>query len=132
MKFVERNKEMRKITRGDVLQVYLPDKNSSGKCVEEGNRPVVVISNDVCNSISPVITVLPCSSSMRKINKGLPTHVVIDEEDLEVSGLSKKSVVMAEQFISIDRRDIQTFLGHLPEKYMPKINRAASVQIALA
>lgn len=132
MKFVERNKEMRKITRGDVLQVYLPDKNSSGKCVEEGNRPVVVISNDVCNSISPVITVLPCSSSMRKINKGLPTHVVIDEEDLEVSGLSKKSVVMAEQFISIDRRDIQTFLGHLPEKYMSKINRAASVQIALA
>ena len=132
MKFVERNPEMRKITRGDIIQVYLPVKNSSGRSVQEGTRPMVVISNDTCNSVSPIITALPFTSSDRKINKPLPTHVIIDEGDLEGTGLTKKSVVMAEQICPVDKRDIVMCLGTLPKKYIGSVERALRVQMGLA
>ena len=133
MKYVECSTEFsRPITRGDIIQVYRPDKNSSGKCVQEGIRPMVVISNDVCNNVSPVITALPCTSSIVKINKNMPTHVIINEDDLEGTGLTKKSVVMAEQICPVDKRDIVMFLGTLPKKYINSIERALKVQIGLA
>ena len=133
MKYVEHSKEFsRPITRGDIIQVYRPDKNSSGKCIQEGVRPMVVVSNDVCNNVSPVITALPCTSSIGKINKSMPTHVIINEDDLEGTGLTKKSVVMAEQICPVDKRDIVMFLGTLPEKYINSIERALKVQIGLA
>lgn len=131
-KFIERNSELRRITRGDIIQVYLPVKNTSGKSVQEGTRPMVVISNDTCNSVSPVITALPFTSSDRKINKPLPTHVVIDEDDLEGTGLTKKSVVMAEQICPVDKRDIVMYLGSLPKKYLGSVEKALRVQIGLA
>lgn len=131
-RYVERNATMTRITRGDIIQVYLPAKNSSGKCVQEGMRPMVVVSNDICNSVSPVITALPLTSSNRKIAKTMPTHVVIDESDLDGTGLVKKSVVMAEQICPVDKRDITMFLGTLPKKYINSIERALKVQIGLA
>ena len=132
MRYIERDATMAKITRGDIIQVYLPAKNSSGKCVQEGTRPMVVISNDVCNSVSPVITALPLTSSDRKIAKTMPTHVVIDESDLNGTGLVKKSVIMAEQICPVDKRDITMFLGTLPKKYINSIEKALKVQMALA
>lgn len=93
---------------------------------------MVVISNDVCNSVSPVITALPLTSSDRKIAKTMPTHVVIDESDLNGTGLVKKSVIMAEQIYPVDKRDITMFLGTLPKKYINSIEKALKVQMALA
>lgn len=132
MKFAEQNQSMIKITRGSIIRVHLPDKNTSGKCIQEGERPMVVISNDVCNNVSPVITALPLTSSDRKISKSMPTHVVIDDNDLERTGLVKKSVIMAEQFYTIDKRDIVMFMGTLPQKYIPFLEHAMKVQIGLA
>lgn len=129
MEYVKRNSELGKITQGDIVQVYLSAKNSSGKCVQEGTRPMVIISNNVCNNVSPVVTALPCTSSIVKINKNMPTHVIIDE--LEGTGLTKRSVVMAEQITSIDKRDIVAFLGTIPKKYLNPIKKAAMVQLAL-
>ena len=128
--FVQRNSEMRCITRGDIIQVYRPNKNSSGKCVQEGTRPMLVISNDVCNSVSPVITALPLTSSYRKLTKPLPTHIVIN--DIEGTGLTKTSVVMAEQICPVDKRDIIMFLGALPKKYISSVERALKIQMGIA
>lgn len=131
MDYVKRNSEMERITQGDVVRVYLSAKNSSGKCVQEGTRPMVVMSNNTCNSVSPTITAFPCTSSLLKINKRLPTHVIIKESDLEGTGLTKESVVMAEQMTTIDKRDIVAFLGTIPKKYLNPIKKAAMVQLAL-
>ena len=132
MKFAEQNQSMIKVIRGSIIRVHLPGKNTSGKCIQEGERPMVVISNDVCNNVSPVITALPLTSSDKKILKSMPTHVVIDDNDLEGTGLVKKSVVMAEQICPVDKRDIVTFMGTLPKKYIPSLERAMMVQIGLA
>ena len=62
----------------------------------------------------------------------MPTHVIIDDSDLEGTGLVKKSVVLAEQICPVDKRDIVTFMGTLPKKYIPSLERAMMVQIGLA
>ena len=131
-KYVERNATMTKLTRGDIIRVYRPDKASSGTCVQEGTRPMLVISNDICNNVSPVITALPLTSAMNKIRKTMPKHVIINEDDLTGTGLTKKSVVMAEQICPVDKRDIVMFLGKLPQKYLGSVEKAMRVQIGLA
>ena len=50
--------------------------------VQSGNRPVLVISNDVANRNSPIITVIPLSSKLKKLE--LPVHVVLTEKDCEM------------------------------------------------
>ena len=38
-----------------------------GTSVQSGNRPVLVISNDMANRNSPIITVIPMSSKLKKL-----------------------------------------------------------------
>ena len=44
-----------------------------GSHVQHGRRPVVIISNNLANTHSPVVTVIPLTSQMNKHQ--LPTHV---------------------------------------------------------
>ena len=54
----------------------------SGTSVQSGTRPVLVISNDVANRNSPVITVIPLSSKLKKLE--LPVHIVLTEKECEM------------------------------------------------
>ena len=42
--------------RMEIWYAYLPMKK--GSSVQGGNRPVVIISNDICNEVSSVVTVV--------------------------------------------------------------------------
>lgn len=74
--------------RGDIYIARL-DKDAEGS-LQSGNRPVLVVSNDMANKHSPVITVVPITSQMGK--RKLPTHVRIED-----CGLPKPSIVLGEQ-----------------------------------
>lgn len=41
--------------------------------VQRGTRPVVIVSNDLGNASSPVVSVVPCTTQRHK--PALPTHV---------------------------------------------------------
>ena len=43
--------------------------NHYGTSVQSGNRPVLVISNDMANRNSPIITVIPMSSKLKKLEQ---------------------------------------------------------------
>lgn len=87
--------------RMEVWYADLPMK--MGSSVQGGIRPVVIISNDVCNEVSSVITVAPLTSRMKKLN--LPTHAVIDTPD------GGHSVILAEQIMTIDKSCLNNRLG---------------------
>lgn len=58
-----------KYVRGSVWQYKDPNKNSKfnrSDSVQGGDRPVIVISSDVGNATSPVVTVVPVSSQVGK------------------------------------------------------------------
>ena len=71
--------------RMDIWYAHL--RENTGTSVQEGDRPVLVISNDVANRCSDVVTVLPLTSQIKKMY--MPTHCIIS--DL----LDEDSVVLA-------------------------------------
>ena len=64
--------------------------------VQHGTRPVVIVSNDLSNTYSPVVSVVPCTTQRRKPT--LPAHVY-----LRGYGLSSGSIAMCEQVMPLDR-----------------------------
>ena len=79
--------------RSEIWLVNLGDNKGS---VQGGIRPVIVISNNVCNTHSPVIHIVPITS--RTKNK-LPTHVTIDAS----TGLKTESTALTEQSTLISK-----------------------------
>ena len=48
---------------------------NQGKYNETGVRPVLILSNDIANTVSPIVTVAPMTSRLHKLY--LPTHILI-------------------------------------------------------
>ena len=74
-----------------------------GTSVQSGNRPVLVITNDVSNRYSQTLTVIPMTSKMKKLE--LPTHVVLTKDHCEMlkAEQMEDSVLLIEQITTIDR-----------------------------
>lgn len=83
------------VKNGDIYMAELPD--DEGGSLQSGTRPVIIVSNNLANKHSPVVTVIPLTSQLSK--KKLPTHTIVDE-----CGLDKKSIVLAEQIMSINKK----------------------------
>ena len=115
-----------KIERGDILICdlgYFP--NSS---IQDGVRPVVVVSNNKANQYSPVITVVPLTCRIHK-KRYLPTHLFIHKDDQ--TGLNRHSMALAEQVTSIDHRSVVSEVGRVDETVMEEISKAVGVQTGL-
>lgn len=108
---------------GDIYMAdLLLDKEGS---LQSGCRPVVIVSNDYANEYSPVITVLPMTSKMRK--KKLPTHVIIED-----CGLNRRSVALAEQIMSINKTQLKEKMGSIATtSYEDKLRKAMEIQLGL-
>ena len=112
------------ITRGTIVMVDLPLGNGS---VQGGTRPAVVISNDKGNKFSPVLIVIPLTSRLDK--KYMPTHHTI--EPSIVNGLTKTSIALAEQIITIGKDAVRNIVGTLDEIDVNFINRKVMTSLAL-
>lgn len=109
--------------RGDIYIARL-DKDAEGS-LQSGNRPVLVVSNDMANEHSPVITVIPITSQMGK--KKLPTHVHIKD-----CGLPKPSIILGEQILSINQSRLCHKMGSIKKTvYEKRVERAMAIQLSL-
>jgi len=63
------------VRRGDTYMARLQSDEDGGS-LQEGRRPILIISNDLANKHSPVVTIVPITSKLRK--NPLPTHVLIE------------------------------------------------------
>ena len=118
-------KEREAIKRGDIFFADLsPVKGSE----QGGQRPVVIIQNDVGNNFSPTVIVAPITAQVAKTK--LPTHVALPNT-LTVTGVARSSVILAEQVRTIDKRRLQDKLGILPASLMPAVNKALSISLGL-
>jgi len=110
------------IKRGDIFFASLNPVVGS----EQGDfRPVLVVQNNVGNTHSPTIVVVPIT---RNLNKNpLPTHVVIPSS----SGLENDSLALAEQIRTIDRSRIAGYIGHIGGKVQAEIDTALSICVGI-
>lgn len=110
------------IKRGDILLINLESK--IGSSIQSGTRPCVVISNEKANQFSPVITVVPLTS---KVKKMMPTHVYLGIE----SNLVQDSIVLCEQIMTISKSQIDHKLGECPQYKIKLIDRAIKIQTSM-
>lgn len=109
--------------RGDIWWAELPDE--TGSCVQQGIRPVLIVSNQAANTHSPIVTVVPLTSRCWK-KKNLPTHV-----KLSLPCLQNDSLALCEQILSIDKERMKKWVGYAPSKVMTAVERAMRIQLSI-
>lgn len=111
--------------RGEIYYVdFGNDCSSSRQC---GFRPALIVSNDVANRHSPVVTAIPITARANK-KRSQPTHVFLPRR--AGYGLTKDSVALAEQLFTIDKSELGRKIGEINDRQMmDKITKALKVQI---
>ncbi|HHX67025.1 MAG TPA: type II toxin-antitoxin system PemK/MazF family toxin, partial [Gallicola sp.] len=110
------------VTRG---QVWLADLGANVGSEQSGIRPVLVIQNNKGCKYSSTFTICPLTS--KKINKHLPTHVILKNEIF----LPEISVALIEQTRTIDRGRFIKMLGTTNDNIMIEIDKAIKVHMGL-
>ena len=111
-----------KFQRGDV---YFTRFDPGTGSEQSGNRPAVVIQNDVGNFYSPTLIVAALTSKISK-KSAQPTHC-----RLENPILSHTSIVQAEQIFTVDKSRLLKFIGHLTPEEMRRVDDAVRISLAL-
>lgn len=107
------------IKRGDIWLVELGVGNGS---VQGGKRPCVVISNDVANTYSPVIHIIPITT---RTKTKLPTHVEINHN----CGVLKDSTALVEQTTPINKDALINKVGIVDSTILDKLEIAMFIQM---
>ncbi len=111
------------IKRGDI---YYADLSPVVGSEQGGVRPVLIIQNDVGNKYSPTVIATAITSQINKAK--MPTHIELDANEY---GLSKDSVVLAEQIRTIDKRRLKEKIGHIDGELMSRVNEALEISFGL-
>ena len=90
-----------------------------------GNRPVLVIQNNVGNSFSSTVIVAPSTTQIKKMCQ--MTHIGIPP----ISDLPQDSMVMLEQIRTIDKSRLGEYVGCLDDDVMDRIDEALGISVGL-
>lgn len=116
-----------KIVRGDIIIVDFG--HHEGTSLQSGIRPAVVVSNNKANYHSPIITVVPLSSKVKK-KSSFPTHIDVNVYDCV--GLERQSIALGEQVIAIDKNTILNRSGFIKNQdVMSAITNALQIQVGV-
>lgn len=107
--------------RGDI---YLANLGVPVGSKQGGTRPVVILQNNTGNYFSPTVTIAPITSKVEKKRKQ-PTHFFIRK----AKGLTKPSMVLAEQLDTCDKSRIIKYLGRVSWGQLRGIDEAVRVQL---
>ena len=94
---------------GEIWMCLLTAKNSS---VQNGYRPVFILSNDKNNTYAPTLNVIPLTTKMNK--RRLPIHVEL--WDYRKFGLTKPSTMLIEQITTIPTDTLDKYVGEVSDK----------------
>lgn len=110
------------ISRGDIFLVnFDPTIGAEAK----KTRPAVVVSNDINNAHSPIVSIAPITSNITKI------YSFEVEIPRTVGGLKSRSKVMVNQTRAVDKIRLIKKLSHLPEQITADINEALKLHYDL-
>ena len=113
---------VRKIKRGEI---YIADLDPIVGSEQGGERPVLVIQNNVGNTYSPTVIVLAITSRYQK-KKNMPTHIPIESCDLAMS-----SIVLVEQVRTIDKTRLIHYIGRASKESMEAVDKALKISIGV-
>ena len=113
---------VKKIKRGEI---YIADLDPIVGSEQGGERPVLVIQNNVGNTYSPTVIVLAITSRYQK-KKNMPTHIPIESSDLAMN-----SIVLVEQVRTIDKSRLIHYVGRASKESMEAVDQALKISIGV-
>ena len=118
---INQNKEAEKLSyikRGMVVIVNLPIQTENS--IQGGERPCVIVSNNMGNRYSPNVTIIPLTSRSKK---DLPTHVVIKSYN--------NSIALGEQIMTIPKAWIVSLKGRVLPSELKLIDRVIEIAVGI-
>jgi mRNA interferase MazF len=103
--------------RGDI---YLVNFDPTIGHEVKKSRPAVIITNDINNEYSPVLTVIPLSSNTTRV---YPFEVVIPAGN----GLDNESKIMVNQIRTVDKKRLIKKLSKVSREVIKKIEAAIRI-----
>ena len=97
------------LQRYDVIKAKI--KYQGEGSVQAKERPYVIVSNPIGTKHATIITVMPLTSKIKKMN--MPVHGCINADDN--NGLSEYSMVLGEQIITISKDEVIERLGNVTD-----------------
>ena len=107
-------------------EIYYADLEPVLGSEQGGQRPVLVIQNDVSNQYSPVVIVASMTSAPAKGN--YPTDVLLQQG---VAARNRRSRVQLNQIRTIDKRRLERFVGRLNAAQMDQVDEALKISLGL-
>ena len=102
-------KKDRRRKRGDIIWVDLGQH--PGRHIQSGRRPCLIVNTNKSNA--KVYTVMPGTCQMEK--DGFPVHVTIEPNEVQGS-LSRTTIFMAEQLVTVDENQVMLMAGYLKKE----------------
>lgn len=109
-----------RIKRGEI---YIANLDPVVGSEQGGERPVLVIQNNLGNRYSPTLIVLAITSSFNK-KRQLPTHIPIESSDM-----SMRSIALAEQVRTIDKSRLIHYIGSASKASMEAVDKALKISL---
>lgn len=114
---------MKDYLRGDM---YYADLGRGIGSEQKGYRPVLIIQNNIGNKHSPTVIIAAITSRVG-VKAKLPTHYFVNTE----SGLEAPSIVLLEQIRTIDKKRLDSYIGHLSDMHINSIDKALAISVGL-
>lgn len=105
-------------------EIYYVDVEGGIGSEQKGERPALIIQNDIGNTYSTTTIVSFITSISKK--KNMPVHVGINPEE---SGLPKESMIMLEQIRTVDKRRLIRKVSELSDEKMKKVDEAIKISL---
>ncbi len=113
---------MASIKRGEV---FLVNFDQTVGAEAKKTRPALVVSNDINNAHSPIVSISPITSNVKRV------YSFEVEVPSGIGGLKTRSKVMVNQTRAVDKIRLIKRLGYLPDKFMEQINNALKLHYNL-
>ena len=107
-------------------EVYFADLDPVIGSEQGGNRPVLIIQNDIGNRFSPTVIVAAITTKISKTR--IPTHVELRGKE---NGMEKDSVILLEQIRTIDKKRLTAKITSLTQEVMLRIDEAILISLGL-
>lgn len=110
--------------RGDI--VYASLGNYPGSSKQSGDRPCLVVSSNRNNIVSPIMTVCPITTRLRRN----PMHISVNKENVQ-GYFPRDSEIMVEQITVLDKKSIISKYGYVKPELMAEVDRVLYKHLGL-
>ena len=107
------------LTRGEIY--YIMDSGNNTGSEQAAGRPAIIVSNEMCNTHSPVVEVVFLTTRPKT---DMPTHVTI-------RSTAKVSTALCEQITSISVERLGECAGVCTSQEMDAIDKALCISLSL-